>query len=68
MNIRLNGKLYEIKEEANIKTLLDELNINSKAIAVMVNGVIIKARMHELTILSDSDQVEIVMPLQGGKF
>lgn len=67
IRIKLNGEFREVKTGANLLVLLDELNLPQDGIAVAVNDRVIPRKDYLETQLQDSDQVEIIHAVGGGK-
>jgi thiazole synthase len=66
MQLQVNGENRDVRESATITTLLDELRIDSRRVAVEVNlSVIPRARFAE-TALRTGDKIEIVHFVGGG--
>jgi thiamine biosynthesis protein ThiS len=66
VTIQLNGEPFEVAEPATISTLLDQLSIDSRRVAVEHNLVVVKRNSYDRITLSDRDQVEIVNFVGGG--
>jgi sulfur carrier protein len=66
MQIQLNGENREIREGITVASLLEELKLAGKPVAVEVNlELIVKARHGEKS-LSPGDRVEVVSLVGGG--
>lgn len=65
-HILLNGKDYEINEQVSILSLVKELNILHKAMAIAVNTQVVKKSLWESYILQNGDEVEILDFVGGG--
>jgi thiamine biosynthesis protein ThiS len=66
MNIILNGKNVEVKNDCNIQLLLQELNFTKQRLAVEVNTEIIPRSKFDVYILKNNDNIEIVRAVGGG--
>ena len=71
MKITLNGLPYEIDDEKNkmsfsVEDLLIKLKLEPSAVAVELNGMIIKRQDYGATPVSDGDKVEIIRFMSGG--
>jgi len=71
MKITLNGLPYEIDDGKNkmsfsVKELLIKLKLEPSAVAVELNGMIIKRQDYGATPVSDGDKVEIIRFMSGG--
>ena len=67
ITLRVNGRDVELDSPTPLLTYLDELGVNSKAVAVEHNGVIIDRDSYATTVLSEGDVVEIVRMVGGGR-
>lgn len=66
MQIILNGKPAEVADRATVATLIDQLGLTGKRIAVEVNEEIVSRSAHTHHILQAGDRVEIVHAIGGG--
>lgn len=66
MNIRLNGELHEVPNDATISNLLESIGIHKDRVAVEVNLSIIKKKSYATHVLHEGDEVEIVNFVGGG--
>ena len=64
--IQLNGRKVELNIKHSIASLLKKYKINSKKIAVELNGTIISRNKYKLTYLKNKDRIEIVHFIGGG--
>ncbi|MDB9795776.1 sulfur carrier protein ThiS [Pelagibacteraceae bacterium] len=64
--IQLNGRKLELKDKHSIFTLLKKYKIDSKKIAVELNGKIINRNKFKLAYVKDKDKIEIVHFIGGG--
>ena len=64
--IQLNGRKLELKNKYSIFTLLKKYKLESKKIAVELNGKIINVNKHKTVFLKDKDKIEIVHFIGGG--
>ena len=67
ITLRVNGRDVELDSPTPLLTYLDELGVNSKAVAVELNGVIIDRDSYPTTLLNAGDVVEIVRMVGGGR-
>lgn len=65
MQIECNGELMETKA-TTVAELLAERQIDTKAVAVAVNGEFVPRARHADSPLSHGMKLEIVAPMQGG--
>ena len=66
MNILLNGENHEIPEACTAATLVEQLNLAGKRIAMEVNLDIVPRSEYASHQLNDGDRVEIVNAIGGG--
>jgi len=66
MNIHVNHESKSIAETSNLNMLLSQLNISKQGIAVAINNQIITKTQWEQTLLSENDNVTIIIATQGG--
>ena len=66
MKIQLNGEPRELAEKINVTTLLVELNLVDRPVAVEVNRELVTRAEHASCWLNDGDVVEVVTLVGGG--
>jgi thiamine biosynthesis protein ThiS len=66
LTIRLNGEPFEIAGPVTISTLLANLKIDPRLVAVEHNVVVIKRHMYDTTEINEGDEIEIVNFVGGG--
>lgn len=66
MEIMLNGKTQDVKTESSLLSLLEDLGILSKAMAIAVNMQIVKKDRWAEHKLKEGDEVEILDFVGGG--
>lgn len=66
MQVILNGKPHPLADGSTVQTLLDELGLAGKRIAVEVNEQIVTRSTHACTALQAGDRIEIVQAIGGG--
>ena len=66
MEIVLNGNSQQVEDALNISTLIKQLNLENKKLAVEVNLEIVPRSQFDSHILSAGDRVEIVRAIGGG--
>lgn len=66
MQILLNGSSHDLPEGTSIQSLLQQLELGQRRVAVEVNEEIIPRSQHSSTLLNAQDQVEIVHAIGGG--
>jgi sulfur carrier protein len=64
--IQLNGRRIELSNKHSITSLLKKYKIDSKKIAVELNGKIINHNKYKLIYLKNKDKIEIVHFIGGG--
>lgn len=65
MRISINGET-QMTEAATLAELVDALGFGDARVATALNGAFVPARARDDARLSDSDEIEIVSPRQGG--
>jgi len=66
VTIALNGDPFTVEGPATIATLLAQLDIDPRRVAVERNFVIVKRGEYASTTIADGDQIEIVNFVGGG--
>jgi sulfur carrier protein len=66
MTITLNGDPFELPGELSVTALLEQLNIDSRRVAVELNLTVLKRAVFGETIVRAGDEVEIVNFVGGG--
>ncbi len=66
MQILLNGERHAVATGQTLATLIAELDLGDKRIAVEVNGEIAPRSQHATMALHEGDRVEIVQAIGGG--
>jgi sulfur carrier protein len=66
MNVMLNGETRELPDPYTLQTLIEELGLTGKRLAVEVNEDIVPRSQHNDFRLHDGDRVEIVHAIGGG--
>ena len=66
IKIRLNGKLKLIDENYKIQTLINDLNVPIKKIAIELNQEILDKKKLKKIKLKTNDKIEIVHFIGGG--
>jgi len=62
----VNGKSREIPSGTTIASLLEELQLESRQVAVEVNLQLVPREQHAEYLLSDGDELEVVTLVGGG--
>jgi len=66
MKIQLNGEQREVAVGITLAGLLEELELESRNVAIEVNLDVVPRAHHAEHVLNDGDQVEIVTLVGGG--
>ncbi|PHQ25355.1 thiamine biosynthesis protein ThiS [Marinobacter guineae] len=66
MQVEVNGNAMELPAGATIATLIEQLALAGKRLAVEVNEDIVPRSQHLEFTLSDGDRVEVVHAIGGG--
>lgn len=66
MQIELNGEPHAIVEDATVASLIEELALTGKRLAVEVNEEVVPRGRHAEHVLESGDRVEIVRAIGGG--
>lgn len=66
MKIIVNGDAQELTPPVTVTTLLAQLGLAGRRLAVEVNREIVPRSAHDMHELRDRDRVEIVMAVGGG--
>jgi sulfur carrier protein len=64
--IQLNGRKLELGNKYSIARLLKKYKIDSKKIAIELNGKIINRSKYKLIYIKNKDKIEIVYFIGGG--
>jgi len=66
MTIKLNGDPHDIPGPLSISALLEQLEIDSRRVAVELNLNVVKKAAYDSSVVRDGDEVEIVNFVGGG--
>jgi sulfur carrier protein len=66
IRVTVNGAAHQFASAVDLSLLISKLNLQGKKIAVERNGEIVPRSAHASTLLSDGDQLEIVVAVGGG--
>ncbi len=64
--MKVNGEQVVCDTPMSVTQLIESRGLNSRRVAVELNGSIVPRAQRETTMLKDSDTVEIVSFVQGG--
>ena len=66
MNIFVNGEVASAAETATVESLLEQMGLPQKGVAVERNREIVPKSLYATTRLGDGDRIEIVQFVGGG--
>jgi len=66
MKILLNGTTYSIEDGSSINTLIEQLELKGKRLAVEINQEIIPKSEHDQYKIQQGDVIEIIHSIGGG--
>lgn len=66
MDIVLNQKIFTVGHNISIANLLKVVDVDTKYIAIEVNGIIISKSKYDNHFLKNNDRVEIITAVGGG--
>jgi sulfur carrier protein len=66
MRVRVNGKDRDLPDSVNLREYVASLGVNMAAIAVAVNGEVVKRDSLASVELAEGDTVEVVRAVGGG--
>ncbi len=66
VRIKLNGEPFELQESLSISSLLEQLQVDSRRVAVEHNLVVVRRNAFDSTLVGEGDEVEIVNFVGGG--
>ncbi len=66
IKIYLDNKLIEIEEKTSLKSVLENFSAADNFFAIALNRQFIPRIDYSTTYLSPSDEIEIIVPMQGG--
>lgn len=66
MKIRLNGEPHELAGPRTVTTLLGDLGIDARRVAVEHNQIVVKRAAYDTTVIQENDEVEVVNFVGGG--
>lgn len=67
MNLRINGENREVVDNLSLEELVTLLDLTPERIAIELNQKVVRRPEWRSTVLGESDQVEIVHFVGGGK-
>jgi sulfur carrier protein len=66
IEVKVNGAARRFSAPLDVASLLQQLDMAGKKVAVERNGEIVPKSAHARTVLTDGDQLEIVVAVGGG--
>jgi sulfur carrier protein len=67
MNIKVNNKMYELKDNCNLIDVLERAQITNRiGIAIAVNNIVVSKKEWEKYIVNDKDTILIINAIFGG--
>ncbi|WP_239236170.1 sulfur carrier protein ThiS [Candidatus Nitrotoga sp. BS] len=66
ISVSINGKVRQFDNSITIATLLEQMQLTGKRIALELNGEILPRGQFNQQLLADGDQLEIVVAVGGG--
>lgn len=66
MNLFVNGEPASAADSATVETLLEQMGLPQKGVAVERNREIVPKSLYAMTPLADGDRIEIVQFVGGG--
>ena len=66
MQITVNGEKVQMVQGQSVEDILKNKDLLGKRMAVEYNGCILPRSLYEQTMLSEGDELEIVMAVGGG--
>lgn len=66
IKVTVNGESHELPSGFTVSDLLKKLGLNSRALAVEVNHQLKPRNLHDVTVITEGDVLEIVTLVGGG--
>ena len=66
IQVTVNGAAQRLEAQLDIASLLKNLDMHGKKVAVEKNGEIVPKSAHAATLVQDGDRLEIVVAVGGG--
>lgn len=66
MNLTINNNSHILDELTTIDKLIEQLNIDSKGVAIAVNLTVVSKENWNKTVLKENDNITIIKATQGG--
>jgi sulfur carrier protein len=66
IEIVINGEKQNLKEDINIKEMIEILGYEDNSFAVALNGTFVSLKAYENTKIQAKDTIDILAPMVGG--
>ena len=66
MQIKVNGKLYNLNDNITLEDIINQLNILSQNIIAEVNGQVITKEKFNKTVIENNSVIELIKFVGGG--
>ncbi|MBN9286491.1 MAG: thiamine biosynthesis protein ThiS [Gammaproteobacteria bacterium 39-13] len=66
MKITINNRVIELEQSCDVASALAIYGLQEKIFALAINGRVISRSDYASTILKEADQIDILIPMQGG--
>ncbi|HIP03004.1 MAG TPA: sulfur carrier protein ThiS [Campylobacterales bacterium] len=66
IEIVINGEKQSLKEDINIKEMIEILGYEDNSFAVAINGTFVSLKAYENTKIQEQDTIDILAPMVGG--
>jgi thiamine biosynthesis protein ThiS len=66
IQLQVNGKRRDVEQPGSLLSLLEQIGVDPRIVAVERNGEIVKRAVYAETPISEGDQLEIVRMVGGG--
>ena len=66
ITVILNGEEKDLKPETNLRQAIELWGLEENAFALAINSEFVPKSFYDNTTLNSGDQVELLVPMQGG--
>ena len=66
MQFELNGEVTRVQGPLNVRTLLDQFELQARRVAVAVNDVVVPRSRFEAHEIREGDRIEVIQAVGGG--
>lgn len=66
MKITINNREIELEQSCDVASVLAIYGLQEKIFALAINGCVIPRSDYASTTLKEADQIDILIPMQGG--